>query len=151
MIEIIKGDLLTTKADVICHQVNCIGIMGGGVALQIKNKYPDVYNEYKEYCENCKNPSRLLGCVQMVNILEGTENKQYVANIFGQLDCTNSCDINYTALRIALQKLKHICPTRFTFAFPYNIGCGIGGGNWDIVYKMLDEVFENRKMLLYKL
>jgi O-acetyl-ADP-ribose deacetylase (regulator of RNase III) len=37
-ISIIEGDLLDQKADVITHQVNCLGVMGAGVALQIKNK-----------------------------------------------------------------------------------------------------------------
>ena len=34
----IRGDLLESKADYICHQVDCMGVMGSGVALQVKNK-----------------------------------------------------------------------------------------------------------------
>ena len=49
MITVINGDLLSSQEDYICHQVNCMGVMGAGVALQIKKVYPDVYNQYQEY------------------------------------------------------------------------------------------------------
>ena len=69
MIEIKKGDLLKSNADVIVHQTNCLGIMGSGVAYQIKKKYPQVFQEYykfcKEYYDN-NNLSELLGNVLFV-------------------------------------------------------------------------------------
>ena len=39
----IQGDVLKTSAKYICHQVNTFGVMGAGVALQIKKNYPHVY------------------------------------------------------------------------------------------------------------
>lgn len=48
-IKIIDGDLFTTNAKIICHQVNCQGKMGSGVAKQVREKYPHVYEEYKRY------------------------------------------------------------------------------------------------------
>ncbi|WP_411668007.1 hypothetical protein [Bacillus subtilis] len=39
MIKIIQGDLLEAKENIIAHQVNCKGVMGSGIALQIKKKY----------------------------------------------------------------------------------------------------------------
>lgn len=50
-IKIIDGDLFTTNAQIICHQVNCQGKMGSGVAKQVREKYPHVYEEYKGYVE----------------------------------------------------------------------------------------------------
>ncbi len=46
MIKIIDGNLFDTKAKIIAHQVNCRGVMGSGVALQIKERYPYVYEMY---------------------------------------------------------------------------------------------------------
>ena len=43
MIKIIDGDLFDTDAKFICHQVNCMGKMGSGVALQVRKKFPHVY------------------------------------------------------------------------------------------------------------
>lgn len=47
MIEIIEGNLFDTDAKFICHQVNCMGKMGSGVALQVRQRFPHVYEEYK--------------------------------------------------------------------------------------------------------
>mgnify|MGYP002570523564 FL=1 len=44
MIKIIDGDLFRSNARIIVHQVNCQKRMGSGVALQVKKKYPNVYN-----------------------------------------------------------------------------------------------------------
>ena len=49
MIKIIDGDLFETDAKFIVHQVNCMGRMGSGVALQVKEKYPHVYEEYAKF------------------------------------------------------------------------------------------------------
>ena len=43
-----KGDLLTTDADIIVHGCNCQGVMGSGVAKQIKEKFPNAYTIYKQ-------------------------------------------------------------------------------------------------------
>lgn len=55
----IVGDILTpNKAlsyhPIICHQVNCKGVMGGGLAKQIRDVYPNVYYIYKRKCEAMK-------------------------------------------------------------------------------------------------
>lgn len=41
-IEIIEGNILDYKEDIIVQQVNCRGVMGSGLAKQIMNKYPSV-------------------------------------------------------------------------------------------------------------
>ena len=51
MIYNIVGDLLKQdKVDIICHQTNCKGVMGAGIAFQIKRAYPEVFKKYKEFC-----------------------------------------------------------------------------------------------------
>ena len=47
MIKHIKRDIFKSGADLICHQVNCQGVMGSGIAKQVREKYPKVYKEYK--------------------------------------------------------------------------------------------------------
>ena len=60
MIKIVKGNLLDATEDIIAHQVNCMGVMGSGLAKQIRNKYPEVYANYKDYLKNYK--GKILGC-----------------------------------------------------------------------------------------
>lgn len=45
-----KGDLLLSKAHTIAHGCNCIGAMGAGIALQIKQRFPNMYEEYRNKC-----------------------------------------------------------------------------------------------------
>ncbi len=44
------GNLLDSGADILVNTVNCYGIMGKGIALQIKTKYPWVMNNYSIAC-----------------------------------------------------------------------------------------------------
>ena len=47
MIKVVYGDLMQATEDIIVHQVNCKGVMGSGVAKQIKANFPEVFNEYR--------------------------------------------------------------------------------------------------------
>ena len=51
MIELRKGDILRTDAQALVNTVNCVGVMGRGVALQFKNAYPANYDAYRFACE----------------------------------------------------------------------------------------------------
>ena len=60
----IKGDLLSSDVKIRCHQVNCRGVMGAGLALQVKQKYPEAFEQYKALCDQFG--SSLLGHTQFV-------------------------------------------------------------------------------------
>ena len=46
MITVIKGDLFQSKAQTLVNTVNCVGVMGKGIALGFKKRFPDMYDEY---------------------------------------------------------------------------------------------------------
>ena len=48
----IKGNIFNTKCQTIVNTVNCVGVMGKGIALVHKLRYPEMYLEYKEHCKN---------------------------------------------------------------------------------------------------
>src|SRR5690606_32889736 len=50
MIEFVKGDFFDFRADVRVNTVNCVGVMGAGVAKQFKTQYPKMYAEYVREC-----------------------------------------------------------------------------------------------------
>ena len=53
MIEYIQDkDIFDSDCEVITNPVNCVGVMGGGLALAFKNKFPKMYLKYKEMCDN---------------------------------------------------------------------------------------------------
>jgi len=51
MIELTSGDILKDDSDAIVNTVNCVGIMGRGIALQFKNAWPENFKAYKAACD----------------------------------------------------------------------------------------------------
>lgn len=51
MIEFVDGDFFDYDADIRINTVNCVGVMGAGVALAFKNKYPKMFKEYAKECK----------------------------------------------------------------------------------------------------
>lgn len=47
---VIIGDLFNTDCDWIVNTVNCVGVMGKGIALEFKKRYPKMFEAYKEIC-----------------------------------------------------------------------------------------------------
>ena len=139
MVTFVKGDLLDAKVDIICHQVNLQGVMGGGIALQIAQRYPSVEKEYMEY------PDKVLGevCFSLTS-----KNNYMVANCFSQ---NEDFTTNYNALKTCLEEVKKMmfaCDFE-TIGFPFKYGCGIASGDWDKVLEIITDVFENNDVLIY--
>lgn len=51
MIELTSGDILKDDSDAIVNTVNCVGIMGRGIALQFKNAWPENFKAYEAACK----------------------------------------------------------------------------------------------------
>lgn len=47
-----KGNIFSSDKQTIVNTINCVGVMGKGVALGFKLRYPDMYEKYKEFCKN---------------------------------------------------------------------------------------------------
>ena len=61
MIEYKKGDILREDVDALVNTVNCVGIMGRGIALQFKNAFPENFRSYVAACErNEVQPGQML-------------------------------------------------------------------------------------------
>lgn len=51
MLEFKRGNLLHENVEALVNAVNCVGIMGKGIALQFKNAYPENFRQYKKACK----------------------------------------------------------------------------------------------------
>src|ERR1035437_890257 len=51
-IHYVFGDILKYQVDAIVNPVNCVGVMGAGLALKFKQKYPKMFLKYQKHCEN---------------------------------------------------------------------------------------------------
>lgn len=50
MIRLRNGDLLASSAQTLVNTVNCVGVMGKGIALDFRNKHPEMYRDYRRRC-----------------------------------------------------------------------------------------------------
>ena len=164
MIYFHKGDLLNTKYQYICHQVNCMGKMNSGVAKAIREKWPVVYEKYDEECESwhawahahySQDPEQhaasvMLGRVQLVQVTE----QQTVINLFGQgsYGYDGKRYTSYDAFWMGLGRIREVVPQGSSIAFPDHIGCCRGGANWNVILSMIDAVLgEDYDVHIYKL
>lgn len=149
MLKIIKGDLLNAREAAICHQVNCQNMMGAGVAKALYTKWPEVKTAYHEFCDG-KRPRDLLGKAQFVFLHDFPARNKVVINIFGQLNCGHDkiCYTRYDALADAFDKLNTLAVWK-TLAFPYGFGCGLAGGDWTEVERLMLEHLYNVDVTIY--
>ena len=159
----IKGDIFTTDADAILHQVNCQGVMGAGLAKQIKEKYPTVFKYYKARCDADKearkrlvlSKSNLLGLAQICYKEDyrvgQVEDTQVIVNCFAQdrYGRDGRCYTDYAALKKCFEYVNQ----RFAgkkVAIPYLMGCGLAGGDWKIVSELIKNTLVDCDVTLYE-
>lgn len=54
MLSLRQGDMFESNAQTLVNTVNCVGVMGKGIALQFKKHYPDMHKDYVQRCEEGK-------------------------------------------------------------------------------------------------
>ena len=157
------GDLLDAPVDYICHQVNCQGRMGSGIAKQIKERWPIVYEQYMAgYNEHRKKVEELCGQwesqIDVSEVLLGhlqqvkVSDKQTVINMFAQqyYGYDGKRYTSYDAFWACLGGIAASVPKGSTIGFPWQIGCGLGGANWEVIMTMIEEVLaEDFEVYIY--
>lgn len=148
----IQANLLDTQFQFVAHQVNCRGVMGAGIALQIKNKYPEVYNAYKVFCDinTAKPPLGKSLCIW-------TKDNHCIINVFGQLGYGRTqqqtdYDALYSGFTMAAEEIRNTFLDgnpcyQIPIAIPYGIGCGLAGGDWEKVTEILEEIEQEYNVL----
>jgi len=137
MIRYIDGDLVrdAEQFEVIAHCANCFCTMGSGIAPQIKNKFPEAY------AVDCATGN---GDMNKLGTISYTQNTTpIVVNLYGQYDYTGRrsgrMDLEYDALKSALIQMKEKFSGK-RFGMP-KIGSGLAGGDWEVIERIISEVF----------
>lgn len=136
------NDLLSVVTGIICHQVNCQGVMGAGLAKALKEKYPSIFPSYQKYC---KLGQFRPGMVQFCRVAD----QLYVCNMAGQDRYgTRTRQTDYDALASCLAKLHtKSVEIGLTPYIPFKMGCGLAGGNWSIVSQLIKQHCPNAVIL----
>lgn len=142
MLSYIKHNVVDTLSGVVAHGCNCQGVMGSGVALAIRKKWPSAYAKYCEVVSAHRNShhpdmSGLLGYVRMVDVghneLLCEPDTLFVANMFTQEYYGGDGRVyaSLTAIERALDVTMDFCKPANLSLFIPRIGCGLGGLDWD--------------------
>ena len=120
--------------------------MGAGVARQIKEKLltSEEFLKYRKIC--AEYGSNLLGTVQILSATNG----KLIANLFGEdVPTGKDLDTSYLSLGQSLWELKKLAEKYgMSIAIPGYIGCGLAGGDWNIVSKIIYEIFEESTVIV---
>lgn len=141
---IYKNDsLLKANEKIIAHGCNTKGVMGAGVAKLIKVNFPEAYRYYiKEHNNN----GLKLGDVHFVE----TNNNKIIANCITQENYgKNGVFVKYDAIKLCLKNLYDFATkNNFDVAIPM-IGSGLGGGDWNHIETLIDNIFFDYKISVY--
>jgi O-acetyl-ADP-ribose deacetylase (regulator of RNase III) len=137
MLKLKRGNLLDEKTEALVNTVNCVGVMGKGVALQFKRAFPDNFKQYQKACKNNEvEPGRMF-TVATDSLL----NPRYIINFptkrhWRQPSQIDDIKAGLAALVEEVQRLRIR-----SIAIP-PLGCGNGGLDWAEVKPLILETFK---------
>jgi O-acetyl-ADP-ribose deacetylase (regulator of RNase III) len=145
-IEYVSGDLFANRynAEALSHGCNCKGAMGAGVAKGFRERYPEMYEEYRK---RCKADPREFN--RGDSFLWKADDKPSVFNLGTQEDYWHN-RASYEAIEQSLETMKHQADEEgiLSIAMP-RIGAGYGGLSWKKVRPIIEQVFKDWPGTLY--
>lgn len=148
----INGDLIALAYeghfDVIVHGCNCFCTMKSGIAPKIAEAFGA--NHFNMEAEHYKGDINKLGCIDFqTNMFGLTVVNAYTQYKYG----SNHPDgvknpLNYTALRLCMQKINHIFAGKY-IGLP-KIGAGLAGGDWGKISTIIKEELKDCKVTIVK-
>lgn len=138
MIEYKLGNILRENAEALVNTVNCMGVMGRGIALQFKNAFPENFKAYLKACKESEvKPSKMF-------VFETGQltNPRYIINFptkrhWRGKSRIDDIETGLTALVDTIQKYNIR-----SIAIP-PLGSGLGGLDWSIVKSRIEEALQS--------
>lgn len=129
-VKIIKGNIFNTKAQTIVNTVNCVGVMGKGIALVFKLRYPAMFEVYQTYCK------QNLIAIGKLWIYKGEASAPWVLNFPTKTHWKQPSEYDY--IQKGLQKFVDTYKEKgiTSIAFPL-LGASNGGLDKDKVLDMM--------------
>jgi O-acetyl-ADP-ribose deacetylase (regulator of RNase III) len=130
MINYVKGNILESTDVAVVNPVNCVGIMGAGLAKQFRDKYPRMFDDYRKWCKS--------GEAEIGNLHIFRVSKYTIVNFPTKVHYADNSSLDYIfdglqTLKIAISKhdIKSI-------SIPA-LGCGFGNLFKEDVFGMIEE------------
>lgn len=130
MLKYVEGDIFTSPAQVLVNAVNTVGVMGKGIALSFKKKYPEMFMAYQKAC---KNNQFTIGHLMLWH---GPDH--WVLNFPTKEHWRDPSKVEYIERGLITFTKGYAAQKITSIAFP-KLGCGYGGLDWNQVVKPLME------------
>lgn len=154
MINYVKCDLLDFPCDVMIQGCNCYCTMGAGVAAAIAKEYPEAAQADKEYTGLGRwvAKSTKLGNYSTALVKHRkTRDNLLIINAYTQNGFKKSgrrSDLfEYGEFKLICRKLKSSISPKAKIAMP-KIGAGLAGGDWTKIEAIINEVFDDREIVV---
>lgn len=123
-----KGDIFKEEVEAIVNAVNCVGVMGRGIALQFKKRFPDNFKDYEEACRR----KEVVPGKMFVHENNYSSGPKYIVNFPSKRHWRESSYIE--DIELGLYNLSEVIDdfNIKSIALP-PIGCGLGGLDWNKV------------------
>ena len=144
-IEYIKGDAtapIGTGTKIIVHVCNDVGAWGRGFVMTLSKCWPEPEQRYHAWHKGEEKQPFALGEVQFVQVSDTV----WVANVIGQRDIrtlNGVPPVRYEAIRTGLRKVALEARRLHASVHMPRIGCGLAGGDWNIVGKIVEDELAN--------
>lgn len=137
MIELSRGDIVKADAEALVNTVNCVGIMGRGVALQFRKAFPSNFRDYRASCDRKElRPGRML-----VHDLGRLANPRYIINFPTKRHWRGKSRIQDIEVGLAALIEEVWARNIRSIAVP-PLGCGLGGLDWDEIRPRIERAFQ---------
>lgn len=134
MITYLEGDLFSSPAQTLVNTVNTVGVMGKGIALEFRKRYPAMYKQYKEYCDH--------GSLTVGKLMLWRDEPDHWLLMFPtKTTWRKPSDLSY--IDAGLKKFADTYTDKgiTSAAFP-RLGCGNGGLDWKDVKPLMEKYLE---------
>lgn len=143
------SNICEVKSGIIVHGCNAQGVMGSGVAKQLRAKYPDIFSSYTKHLEVYKdldvNP---LGSVNYAIIDSGLVIANAITQEFYGRD--GSKYVSYIAIKECLKSVAEFATARnMSIHIPYLIGAGLGGGDEEKILRIIETKLKDSDVYLH--
>lgn len=143
MITYLHGNIFDSPCPILVNPVNCVGVMGAGLAKEFKDRYPGMFSIYKTYCKN-----NLLNPGKIAIVVADLESDKRILLFPTKQHWQDQSKLEWIEdglQELAMQIYSGIITD--PIAMP-KIGCGLGGLDWDSQVKPLIEKYLGNLNLL---
>ena len=133
MIHYVSGNIFDSPAQTLVNPVNTVGVMGKGLALEFKKRYPRMFEEYKKQCRD--------GWLYVGDLMFWRAKNHFILNFPTKKHWKDPSSLIYIEAGLLSSANKYESYGISSIAFP-KLGCGNGGLDWKVVKPVMERYLQ---------